>query len=77
MEFGGLVIAHALEEIIGLVVFAHMGNAEVKILPFAPAPFWGEMRRWIVTFGPFAGGFDLDFGLTAFFTLGSDAVEIF
>ena len=77
VEFVGFVIAHALEEIIGLVVLAHMRDAEVKIFALASTPFWGKVRRRIFTFGPFAGGFDLCFWLTAFFAFGSDTVEIF
>src|SRR5262245_24993322 len=47
-------IAHPGEEIVGLIVFAHMVQAETPVLLFAAPAFWRAVRRFFLAAMPFA-----------------------
>src|SRR6185312_8738987 len=74
------VRVHALEEIVGLVIFAHMVQAEMKIFALIAAALRRAVRSAILTVRPFAGdhflarAFALRAGLVR---LDADAVEEF
>src|SRR5438093_1257144 len=51
---GDVVLAHAGEEIVGVVVLAHMTKAETPVFVLARAALRGAMGRGSVATGPFA-----------------------
>src|SRR4029077_11799143 len=48
------VLAHAREVIIGMIVLAHVLEAEAPVLVLAQPPFGGAVRRLAVAAGPLA-----------------------
>ncbi len=53
---GDRFVRHALEEIIGLVVFPHMVQAEMPVLLLLAAAFRRAMRRGVLALRPFTHG---------------------
>ena len=67
-------VAHAGEEIVRLIVFAHVIEAETPIILFAAAALGRTMRRLFLAAVPFAAG-PAGLWTAILFRLDADAIE--
>src|SRR5262245_7980479 len=74
LEAGDRLVAHPGEIIVGLIVFAHVLEAEAPVLAFPQATFGGPMGRRAAASRPLAGG-RLRAQPTILIRLHTDAVE--